>query len=360
MPPDATPQEHRITELNHISGATFDVVEGEGGTKQLMANVRILKAGKSKNNRNYRASALKEAVEQKLFDGARMFINHDPTKPPLKRPMQEMVSAIESTSYHEQDQAIDARVEFFDEKFYTFAQRAKKYMGDSINALVRGNVVRASDGTAYEDITGIVQPRSVDWVIFPAAGGEILAFEDEGSEGVEVDWDKLTLDEVKKNAPHLVQEMEAELKPADPDPKPDDEPGDDGAKPLTRADALAIAQEAVQEYIKNDRTEASKREEAAKKVRAKMATSGLPERTRTRVMAAFEGETEYVESKVQSAIDEAKEELKAAGLAPRIQGNGPSDAKAPVVAGAYSVRESVEAHFGVKKPTTDSDDPKED
>lgn len=352
-------QERRVTEVFDLSEAEFETIEEAGGHKRLMATVRILKSGRSKNNRNYRPQALKEAVDQKLFDGIRMFINHDPSKPPMRRPMQEMASAIESTSYHEADKAIDARVEFFDEKFYDYTQRAKKYMGDSINALVRGTRIKGSDGVMEEDIQGIVQPRSVDWVIYPAAGGEILAFEGE-DEGAEVDWDKLTLDELKKNAPHLITEMEAE-RPPDPDPdddekdddEKDDEKDDDAAESLNRAAIEALVQEGVKSYIAGQEAEKAKKTQAAEKVRAKMATSGLPEKTRARVTASFEGATEYEEVKVQKAIDEAKEELKAVGAGPHITGNGPSAGSA-ANGRTFSVKEDVEAHFGVKPATKEA------
>lgn len=357
--------QHRITELVNISESEFEVEEADG-KKRLMATVRILKSGLSKNNRNYRAKALQEAVETKKFDGMRMFINHDPSKVPMKRPMQEMVSAIESTSYNVAEEAIDARVEFFDEKFYDFAQRAKRYMGDSINALVRGSRQSLSNGAVQEDIQEIVQPRSVDWVVYPAAGGEILAFESEHSEeGEDVDWDKLTLDEVKKNAPHLVSEMEAEFKPPSgtgPEKEPDDD-DEEEALPKSRVALESIIQESIRSYATEQDSLAKKREDTGKKIRTKMETSGLPERTRARVIASFEGMTDFDDKKVQAAIDDAKEELKAVGAGPRISGNGPSKGSAagPVDQKQYSVRESVEAHFGIKKekPATDSDDSKE-
>ena len=321
----------------------FDLTESEfmveEGTGRMTANLRLIKSGLSKNNRNYRESALKTSADKGIFNGVRMFANHS-TTPPLKRPISEMVAAIESTSWNADAKAVDGRVVFFNKEFYDFAQQAKGYMGDSINALVRGTRVRESSGRVTEDIHEIVQPHSVDFVIYPAAGGEILAFE---SEGDMIDWKAITAEDIKTNATELYDAIKAEALAAQPKP---------GVPSFTQEqidqlvkDEVASAMEARQKEI--DETN-EKIRLANEKVVLAFAKSGLPEPTRKRVQLAFEGQTEFNESAVTEAITSAKEELTAVGAGPKITGQGPSSGSAPEKKTEFSINESVAAAFGMK------------
>lgn len=335
MPPAST---FITSGLFDVSEAEFHVEESTG---ELRAKVRILKAGRSKNNRNYRPAAVREAVEKQMFNGVRMFIDHDPTKPPLKRSMRDLVSAIESTTYDEKDQAMDAQVVFFNKEFYDFAQRAKNYMGDSINALVRGTRVRGADGVVEEDIQGFHQPRSVDWVIYPAAGGFIQAFESEE----EVDWSQITLEQLKEHAPAILEAYKSEVQ--------------ESATPVVATSATtvdpAVIAEIVAEKIKVYEAERAeilrKQNEAAEKIRNHLMTTGLPERTRHRVLQSFEGVEEFDQAAVDVLVTEAKEELKAAGASPKITGHGPTNTNTGsdvAAAKSVSVMEAVEVSLGYK------------
>jgi hypothetical protein len=337
-------EDYRAVDQFDITESVFEVEEGSG---RLMANVRIIKSGLSKNRRNYRPSALKESVNKGLWDGVRMFSNHSKL-PPLQRPFEEMVAAIESTSYHEKDQAVDARVEFFDQTYYDKARRAQRYMGDSINAMVQGTRVKDRNGQVTEDIHHIVQPRSVDFVIYPSAGGMIHSFE---GEGAMIDWDQITAAQIKENAAAVYEAIKAEVVAEQPKPDPAKE------KPVDPKPVVGLTQEEVDSQIQAALT---KHEEEATETRKKIAgvqeklieafsKSGLPEPTKRRLSTAFEGQTEYDEAKVTSAITLAKEELAAAGAGPRITGQGPSDGSSGAKETKnFSAHESVSAAFGIK------------
>lgn len=342
-----------------LQEAEFQVEEGTG---KLRAKIRIIKAGLSKNNRNYRATAVKEAVNKGMFNGIRMFINHNKDGSPLKRGMKELVSAIETTEWNEQDQAMDGWVEFFDKEFYDYAQRAKDYIGPSINALVRGTRIPQATGRALEDIQAFHEPRSVDWVVYPAAGGAILAFEDEEDEDdMSVDWTKITPEEFQKNVPaSVLEQIKAEAKAeAEKNVKPaqEGEEKEGETKVLTQEEIQALVDEGIRKHDEEVQKVRLRQEAAATELRAAFAKSGLPEKTRTRVMASFEGIEEYDEKKVEAAITAAKEELQAVGAGPHITGMGPSgDSSENKGPKPFSVKESVESVFGMHQTPAKTDD----
>lgn len=338
----------------------------EDADGRMMATIRIIKAGVSKNNRNYRPSALKKAAQEGIFNGVRMFVDHTtPGKAPTSRKFYDLVSAIESTEYDEENKALNGRVEFFDEAFYKRVDRAKKYTGVSIDSVLRGTRHPQPGGRALEDIHEFAQPRSVDWVVYPAAGGEILAMESEGDENV-IDWaaleaeaGTLTEEELKKNAPSLWKKFHPETTANGlpvhgnaPESTADDEEfvrkEEIDEIVSARITAYQTEQKAVQERIAS----------AMEQVRAAFATSGLPDRTQKRLMQGFEAQESFDEAAVQKAIDDAKEELKAAGAGPRITGMGASGSQESTgEVKTFSAHENVAALFGKKAAT--SDDPKE-
>lgn len=363
--------EIRAQEIVELGESAFEAVGDDG---RMFATIRIIKAGLSKNNRNYRASALQKAAQEGIFDGVRMFVDHS-KGPPLQRPLTSMVSAIESTSYNEQEKALDGRVEFFDAAFYDRAKRAQKYLGVSIDSVLSGTRTPSrTGGRALEDIHAFTQPRSVDWVLFPAAGGQILAFESEGDEDM-IDWaaieaeaGTLSEEDLKKNLPTIWARAKATASFSGKEDETEEEPEEKAPKGKKGAKAVFVAREEVDELVKDALTRyqeeqdsiKSKQESAAELVRQAFSTAGLPTPTSTRVMRGFEGVQEYDEKKVKQAIEDAKEELKAVGAGPRLDGFGPSGSPSNGQENTvkFSAHESVSAFFG-KKPAAKSDDPKE-
>lgn len=338
----------------HIDdSAVFEEVDG-----RMMATVRILRAGKSKNRRNYSPHVVEEAVKQKVFDGALMFKDHDRKRgEPQQRGVDEMVSVIESTSYDAPTQSAIGRVEFFDRPFYQKAQAAKDRLGVSINALVKGTR-QVIAGVSEEDITGWGRGRSVDWVLFPSAGGQIMAFEDEDVDPM-IDWSKVTPEELQKNNPAAYEAIQALAEPkkeAEDPPKPPV----DNKKPegdfVAKEDVQKMVAQALEDAQKAAAEKQGKISATATKIRQAFEKSGLPPRTRTRIMASFEGEEEFDEAAVAESIKNAKEELDAAGAGPRITGMGPSDGTAKAETGTFSVHESVRSSLlGPQKKTEEKE-----
>lgn len=363
----AVEEDQALKNQIQIKEQVLDIQEAEfnedGG--RMMATIRILKAGLSKNNRNYRPEALRKAAETGFFDGTRMFINHSKS-PPIHRKFDEMVSAVESTEYDEADQSLKGHIEFFDRPFYEKAKAAKKYIGTSIDALVLGNRVQQPGRRVMEDIYGFHQARSVDWVLYPAAGGEILAFESEGDKvPPEIAWEDITEEDIKTNLPTLWAKWHPETSgqaPSGSGTPHKAQEAEGGQVILTQEQVAEIARNAITEYQKEVEETEKKQETAAALVREAFSKSGLPEVTRARVMASFEGVTEFVESEVNAAITAAKEELKELKVGPQIKGEGTtkdSGGNSGVKTSPIRVHESVRSAFqgpGFQPPkTADSD-----
>lgn len=326
-------REHVVSDLFEAVEADFSTEESTGALRS--TNV-IIRAGRSKNNREYRESALRTAGAKGLFTGIRMFVDHRRGSLPTQRSVNEMVAGIEKSWYDEGKKALMGDVVYFDAAFHDKVKRAQGFLGNSISALVRGTRVKDSSGTFYEDISEIVRPKSVDWVIFPAAGGGVESFATEGEN--DVDFENLTLEELEANAPALVEELKKKLTPPPVDPKPTPE---------------VISMEAVESIVEkrlSERLQAIEANEAEQaKIREHIGKAALPDRTRTRLMVQFESATTFDAAKVDEAINEAREELKAAGAGPVITGQGPSGDSSVPKTTVMRASEAVDAAFGIAK-----------
>jgi hypothetical protein len=244
----------------------------------MTARIRIAQAGVSKNNRNYRPQALEDAHNRQLFVGARMFLNHDRKKSPIERPFQDMMSAIESTEWDPATQTLYGNTVFFDKDFYKKAKRAKKYMGTSLSAMVKGTRSRDTAGRVYEDIQSFDHVRSDDWVIFPAAGGIVESFSATESEEEDMEWGSVTLKDLQEKVPSLLEEFKSTIKVEEGEtPQPDDKQTDE--KPV----ALQV-QEAVENALRERDQKAATQQRVTAQYREFVSTAGLPERTRERIV----------------------------------------------------------------------------
>ena len=331
------------SELVDVSEAEFNVDEATG---RMSAKVHLIKAGHAiGKNRNYRASALQKAAKEGVYNGLRMFVNHS-DKPPTRRNLSELVSAVESTEWNPKTKSIDGDVVFFNKDFFDYAQAAKKHIGVSADHRIRVNVVQEGT-TRVENVEEIVGARSVDWVVYPAAGGEVISFAKESEGENEVEWNEVTLDQLKANAPAVLEQFKAEVTESMKDPEEKDPPEDkkdekDATETMTREEVAKF----VQEQISGIQESQAKKDAATKKYREYVAKSGLPARTQARIVNLFQDAQEYVEADATSAVDDAKAELKEAGVGPRIRDMGNSSGKdGETSANVHGARESVESFF---------------
>lgn len=340
-----------------VSEATFSTDEATG---KMMATVRIIKAGRPiGKNRDYTSQSLRRAAKEGVYNGVRMYIDHS-SQPPIKRKMRELVSAVESTAYDPKTDSITGNVEFFNKEFYDYAQRAKKHIGVSADHRLRVNYVREGQDQ-IEQVQEITMARSVDWVVYPAAGGEILSFVQEGEGEDEVEWNQITAEQLKEHAPELYKAIAGTAAQEGQNGDKGKEGGTEGSGMLTQEAVTKLVQEAIAADRKAENEKVEKRQAAAKQYQDYISKAGLPQLTQRRLTGQFADALEYVEADVKAAVDEAKEELKAAGAGPRVQGMGASGSQSTGTPAStmVSARESVESFFGVKKPGSEQSGKKE-
>lgn len=168
---------------------------------------------------------------------------------------------------------------------------------------------------------------------------------------MEIDWTKITLEDLKAKAPAIFEAIKAEVAPKEP------EKGEKGYMSPEEVDAKIKL--ALESHANEVKLIEGKHKIAAEAIRAEFAKSGLPEKTKARVMAGFESEMEFndeVKTRIETSVTEAKAELTAVGAGPHIRGEGMTgnEGDGHTKARSFSVMESVEASFGITK-----EDPKE-
>lgn len=331
-------------EILNVSEAEFTKDEATG---KMVADFVLIKAGRAINPRTYRPNALQKAVKEGTYNGVRMFVDHG-DKPPLKRSMREMVSAVESTEWDPRvgsQGGIRGHAEIFDSAFFEYAQRAKKYIGVSANHQIEVQYVKEGS-KSIQDVISIPQAYSVDWVLYPSAGGEILGFARESEGADQVEWSDITIDTLKANAPQLVDQLRAELSAKEEEEKHDDPPAP--ASP-TKEEIAQMVREGVQSIMDQVNEQSTKRANTSKSVQEYLSKSGLPSRVQARIALQFVDSLEYVEEDVKAKVDDAKEELKELGFEPKIKGEGPTGTASGGKPTTTQAREGVESIFGVKK-----------
>jgi len=326
--------EHEVVEVFDLSeGTTFSVDEATG---KMGAKITIIKAGTSKNNRHYPPEVLENAVNQGHFNGIRMFIDHG--GPPQKRSMKDLVSAIGEAYWDAENQKVTGDVDFFNKEFFEYAQRATNYIGTSISAQVRGYRQKEAS-KVIEKVTGFERVHSTDWVIYPAAGGGVDQFVFEGEQ--DVDWENLTLEELEKNAPGLVEQLTAKIKES---LKPADDEKDTTS--FTKEEVEALIETKVKTIRESYDAEQAKKAEAQTKYREFITKAGVPAKTQERLIRQFSDGTEFVEESAKAAVEEAKAELKEAGAGPHITDMGTTGStdgeKSPRV---VTAKDAVESYF---------------
>lgn len=159
-----------------------------------------------------------------------------------------------------------------------------------------------------------------------------------------MEWTDITLDSLRANAPQLIEQIKAELKPAT-------ESTDDPPEAPTAEAIKLMVTEGVQAAMAQMAAENTKRQDTSKKVRDLLAKSGLPTRIQNRIASMFADSVEVAEESVTAAITDAKEELKELGVTgPKITGEGMTGGSTGGKPQVSDAREGVEAIFGFKKP----------
>jgi len=176
--------------------------------------ITVIKPGMSKNNRYYSAELLKKSSG--IFESAKMFVDHQTDKDAAARPegsVRDWVGTITGVKV-ESDGTVKATVNIHNEAFKTNLANLKKagnlsQMGVSIRAYGA-----ASDGEVAgkkcKVIESLIGCKSVDFVTFAAAGGQVESM----SEAVDPDDIMLIdIDALRAKRPDLVAALKESTRP---------------------------------------------------------------------------------------------------------------------------------------------------
>lgn len=178
------------------------IVEGNAGDKLVKAEVKLIRAGWSKNKRYYPASLLKKRAP--LFERVGSFNGHV-NKPKVT----DYTGWFEDVHWSDADNAIVGTFNIFDPDVKRIAEHAPHLIALSIAAqgsLVRGEA-EGKKGWLVEDI---VAARSCDVVVSAAAGGKIKSIM-EAIEDKEAELEVNTIQDLRKAYPDLLEEFKKDI-----------------------------------------------------------------------------------------------------------------------------------------------------
>lgn len=317
--------------------------------------VRIIEPGLSKNRNIYPANVL--AAAHKLYEGARVFLDHPTKQEDVQRPersVRDLCGYLEEVQPNMQAKLkVVAHSDVVMPLIREAVASGKPIIGLSQNALGTGKVVRHSDGKPARLVEAIVAVKSVDIVTQAAAGGSFQRLmESEG--GIDLD----TLQELLEAYPELMTEFKgqvlAEAKPATP--------GDDVLKGWQAQ--LDSMQEALKERD-NQIAELAGLVEAQRRAQVigeALASSKLNEVGQGRVRSLIEAGTYDDDEALGNALKEAIDGerayvasiLEQAGNG-RVQGMGATKAEATEPAALKEARAYLERAMGVEESAEGGD-----
>jgi hypothetical protein len=169
-------------DFQETATASYNATKGE-------LTITVIKPGTSKNNRHYPAAVLKRSA--KIFEGARMFADHQTDSEVKARPegsVNQWVATLTKT-WAEADGTIKGAAVVIDPVFKTKLENLARagclnQMGISIRATGRYSDTPGPGGSKL--IESLDSCRSVDFVTFAGAGGSVDAIESFTPTGEEV------------------------------------------------------------------------------------------------------------------------------------------------------------------------------
>lgn len=271
----------------------------------------ILRPGVSKNKKLYPAAVIKR--DHKMFEGAKMFINHATDAEMRTRPEGDLnawAAQIKETFIDPTDGRMRGRAvvvdPIFEKKCENLAEAGLlPELGVSIRAIGEASPAEA-DGQAVDLVERFVKVRSVDFVTFAGAGGQVEALESATND--EDDVELLTEATLRERRPDLVELIESSAQEAMSNMKTTE-------VQLTEAQELAKTEKA-----RADKAEAELREAQATQAKAtatveltKLLTEAkLPEKAADRIRKQFAEATKV--DGMKEAIEAEREYIKSLGL----------------------------------------------
>jgi hypothetical protein len=264
-----------VANVEQLKESAYDAAAGE-------FPIKIIQPGMSKNNRFYPAEVLKRDFN--IFEGAKMFADHQTDAQSKAQPegsVHNWVATLKGV-YAESDGTLRGKAVVIDPAFKAkLATLAEKNllteMGISIRAVGAGSK-RTIDDVQATYVESLVACRSVDFVTFAGAGGQVLT----ESATSEFDVDLVTEAQLRSRRPDLIALIESTNK--------------ENTMQKTLEQQLQEARTRIAELETSETSLKGKLQEAEKAVQRTAAQSALtnllkesklPEVSKTRIQTQF-------------------------------------------------------------------------
>lgn len=189
--------------ITPLKEAAYDAATGK-------LTVKVIEAGLSKNNRFYPANVLKRDCN--IFENAKMFADHQTDAEARTRPENSVHNWVANVQrvWAESNGTVRAEAIVIDPPFKAkLAILAEKNllheMGISIRA-AGAATEREMEGRTVTYVESLLRARSVDFVTYAGAGGQVEAME---SNNNEFDVDVVSLAQLKERRPDLIEIIES-------------------------------------------------------------------------------------------------------------------------------------------------------
>lgn len=174
-------------------GAIVEAVAAEGGGT--VYRVRVIRAGQSRNRRFYPAAVLRDAV--RLFEGARVFVKSDAEHLAFAgKDVRNLIGGLREARWVEADQSIEATLTLItgpdDPVAIRIREAVARNAADLFGLSIDADAAAQRDARGILQVQGIRRVHSVDLIVEPGAGGQILnLIEAASGEGATMDRDQL-------------------------------------------------------------------------------------------------------------------------------------------------------------------------
>jgi FtsZ-binding cell division protein ZapB len=295
------------SEMRKLVNSVVTLEEAEVTAKGV-GKLTIIKPGfNSSKTRYYPKEVL--ARDFKVFEGNKMFADHPTEEEEYTRPersIKDWVAVLTNVAVRD-DGALTGDytvVEpWFEAKLAKLRDAGKlSELGVSIRAV--GSASRQEiDGVETDYIERLVTARSVDFVTFPGAGGNVDLFESE----TEFDVDLIDESTLRKRRPDIVESIEGKIKNEINLEVKTVEELNEKIKSLEEQVANLTKEKEELQAAESARVKVEAKNAAQTKIKEAVEKSGLPEITQKRILARF-AEAETADG-IETAISDEKEYL---------------------------------------------------
>ena len=199
------------------------IVEAAPGSREVVIDIIEAGMGNARDRRVYESKMLEENAA--VFANAQMFVDHLP--PEVERKMKGLPRSIRDLTGRIKESwwdpkggpngrgSVKGRATIAAPWLWDLVENDPDLVAVSINALGRTRPAVGPDGKPAHMVEAITSCQSVDWVAAAGAGGRIVGFLEShyATEGqdVAIDWEALSVEDLRANRPDLVDNIEEDF-----------------------------------------------------------------------------------------------------------------------------------------------------